>query len=89
MSPEQLERRPYNHKVDIYSLALILLDLVSPGMDYRERLDVLREARRNVYPVMVEPEWTGMLDEMLNPLAEVRPDVKTILMNGPKTPKPR
>ena len=89
MSPEQLERRPYNHKVDIYSLALILLDLVSPGMDYRERLDVLREARRNVYPVMVEPEWTCMLDEMLNPLAEVRPDVKTILMYGPKTPQPR
>jgi len=30
MSPEQLDRKRYDHKVDIYSLGLILLDLLVP-----------------------------------------------------------
>ncbi len=30
MSPEQLDQRPYNHSVDIFSLGLILLELLVP-----------------------------------------------------------
>ena len=30
MSPEQLAQRPYNHRVDIFSLGLILLELLVP-----------------------------------------------------------
>ena len=30
MSPEQLKRKPYNHKVDIYSMGLVLLELLVP-----------------------------------------------------------
>ena len=30
MSPEQLQGRPYNHKVDIYSMGLVLLELLVP-----------------------------------------------------------
>ena len=30
MSPEQLQRRPYSHKVDIYSMGLVFLELLVP-----------------------------------------------------------
>ena len=30
MSPEQLQRKPYSHKVDIYSMGLVLLELLVP-----------------------------------------------------------
>ena len=40
MSPEQAAGRPYNHKVDIYALGLVFLELVSCFSTQMERIQV-------------------------------------------------
>ena len=46
MSPEQLGRRPYDHKVDIYSLGLILFELLVPFDTQMERVRTLADIRK-------------------------------------------
>ena len=46
MSPEQLARRHYDHKVDIYSLGLILFELLVPFSTQMERVRTLAELRK-------------------------------------------
>jgi translation initiation factor 2-alpha kinase 3 len=45
MSPEQCNQEPYNHKVDIFSLGLILLELLVPFTTDMERCKVLTKAK--------------------------------------------
>ena len=46
MSPEQVEKKPYNHKVDIYSLGLILFELLVPFQTQMERIDTLSKLKK-------------------------------------------
>ena len=50
MSPEQRGRRPYSHKVDIYSLGLILFEMLVPFSTQMERVTVLSDLRKNKFP---------------------------------------
>ena len=50
MSPEQLERRSYDHKVDIYSLGLILFELLVPFSTQMERVQTLSALRKLKFP---------------------------------------
>lgn len=51
MSPEQAARLPYGHKVDIYSLGLVLLELLVPFSTQMERAKTLSDLRtRKVVP---------------------------------------
>ena len=50
MSPEQLVRRSYDHKVDIYSLGLILFELLVPFSTQMERVQTLSALRKLKFP---------------------------------------
>lgn len=50
MSPEQLSGRPYSYKVDIFSLGLILFELLVPFSTQMERSKVLQDVRSHKFP---------------------------------------
>lgn len=50
MSPEQLEKKRYNLKVDIYSLGVILFELLVPFKTEMERRETLMNLRERKYP---------------------------------------
>ena len=50
MSPEQLVRKAYDHKVDIYSLGLILFELLVPFSTQMERVQTLSALRKLKFP---------------------------------------
>ncbi|XP_060918747.1 eukaryotic translation initiation factor 2-alpha kinase 3 [Labrus mixtus] len=50
MSPEQLSGNSYSHKVDIYSLGLILFELLYPFRTQMERVMTLTEVRALRFP---------------------------------------
>ena len=79
MSPEQLGQRPYNHKVDIYSLGLIFLELLVSTGTAMERLSVLSEAKQARFPASLasSPE-EGLLASMLHHSPESRPEAQQV-----------
>lgn len=50
MSPEQSKGLPYNYKVDIFSLGLILFELLNYFSTETERFKVLENLRKHVFP---------------------------------------
>lgn len=50
MSPEQLNSRKYDYKVDIYSLGLIFFELLVPFRTDSERIKVLTNLKKHLYP---------------------------------------
>lgn len=50
MSPEQLKGRQYSYKVDIYSLGLILFELLMVFSTEMERIETIKMLRSNRYP---------------------------------------
>ncbi|XP_059373825.1 eukaryotic translation initiation factor 2-alpha kinase 3-like isoform X2 [Carassius carassius] len=50
MSPEQMSGNSYSHKVDIYSLGLILFELLYPFRTQMERVRTLTEVRALQFP---------------------------------------
>ena len=77
MSPEQLDRYPYDHKVDIYALGMILYELLVPFQTEMERIETLEEIR-NLEWQKNFPEMT-MVKSMLSHSPNQRPEVSDIL----------
>lgn len=50
MSPEQLRGEAHNFKVDIWSLGLVLVELLIPFSTEMERVSVLKALRENQFP---------------------------------------
>lgn len=50
MSPEQVASKPYNHKVDVYALAVILFELLVPFKTGSERAHVIPELKLFRFP---------------------------------------
>ncbi|KAG8212795.1 hypothetical protein J437_LFUL019766, partial [Ladona fulva] len=62
MSPEQLMGKPYNYKVDIYSLGLILFELLVPFNTQMERWRTLKDLRDNKFPPNFQKEHAEEVD---------------------------
>jgi len=85
MSPEQLKMEEYSHKVDIYSLGLILVDLLVPCSTDSERCKVLADAKEGNYPKNFQ-DWHACLSKMLHLNPDCRPEAAHVLAEEPKTP---
>lgn len=73
MSPEQLNGINYNHKVDIFAMGLILLELLVPFKTQMQRVNVLFKARNNLFS-----------DEFMRDYIQEYELVKTLLNRTPQ-----
>lgn len=62
MSPEQLEGGAYDYKVDIYSLGLILFELLVVFSTEMERIKTLTSLRQNNFPVEYSSSYESELE---------------------------
>ncbi|KAI8437458.1 hypothetical protein MSG28_011781 [Choristoneura fumiferana] len=86
MSPEQLEGRPYSYKVDIYSLGVILFELLQPFDTEAERIAKLTGLRASRYPnnfISECPNETEVLKLMLSEDPSLRPTASGVRARAP------
>ena len=88
MAPEiKLSNMLYTNKVDIFSLGIILLELLTPIATESELCKLITNAKMGQFPKSLNTMWCSLLARMLNLDPEKRPDAKEILRVSPKTPK--
>ncbi|CAH1636164.1 unnamed protein product [Spodoptera littoralis] len=82
----KLESRPYSYKVDIYSLGLILFELLHPFSTESERVACLLQLRQHKYPpdfIADYPEETEVLKMMLSDDPSKRPTATGVRAHAP------
>ncbi|KAM8833485.1 eukaryotic translation initiation factor 2-alpha kinase 3 isoform 2-T2 [Synchiropus picturatus] len=82
MSPEQLSGNSYSHKVDIYSLGLILFELLHPFSTQMERVKTLTEVRALRVPEVFSKnnsQELNMVRSMLSLSPGERPEAAEII----------
>ncbi|TKS87230.1 Eukaryotic translation initiation factor 2-alpha kinase 3 [Collichthys lucidus] len=82
MSPEQLSGNSYSHKVDIYSLGLILFELLYPFRTQMERVRTLTEVRALRFPEVFSKnnvQELSMVHSMLSWSPGERPEAAEII----------
>ncbi|CAL8122921.1 unnamed protein product [Orchesella dallaii] len=99
MSPEQYHRKPYDYKVDIYSLGLIFFELLMPFSTDMERYNILTGVRKLNFPEKFRdsfPDEYDLIRTMISHDPNERPDagrvnawVKTHILKVPGTSIPR
>ena len=81
MSPEQVLGRAYDYKVDIYSLGIILFELLVPFSTQMERQQTLVQVRRLTFPATFQrdqPAEHALLALMLSHEPVLRPSIAEI-----------
>ncbi|XP_032091208.1 eukaryotic translation initiation factor 2-alpha kinase 3 isoform X2 [Thamnophis elegans] len=82
MSPEQIYGNAYSHKVDIFSLGLILFELLYPFSTQMERVRILSEVRNLTFPPLFIKEYAQeLVKHMLLPSPTERPEAAEIIEN--------
>ncbi|KFO32623.1 Eukaryotic translation initiation factor 2-alpha kinase 3, partial [Fukomys damarensis] len=94
MSPEQasisdftcaIQGNNYSHKVDIFSLGLILFELLYPFSTQMERVRTLTDVRNLKFPplfIQKYPREYVMVQDMLSPSPVERPEATNIIENA-------
>ncbi|KAB1256816.1 Eukaryotic translation initiation factor 2-alpha kinase 3 [Camelus dromedarius] len=85
MSPEQIHGNNYSHKVDIFSLGLILFELLYPFATQMERVRILTDVRDLKFPPLFTqkyPREYAMVQDMLSPCPTERPEAANIIENA-------
>ena len=80
-SPEQLENKPYNEKVDIYALGLILLEMCLLFNTETERRVILLNVRKGIYPEELKqlPNEFELVKKMTRNNPSERPSIDEII----------
>ena len=73
MSPEQINGQGYNYKVDIYSLGIILFELLTPFSTEMERVAALINLRKSVFPKLFDADYPAEYN-LLKMLLDVNPN---------------
>ncbi|XP_064275086.1 eukaryotic translation initiation factor 2-alpha kinase 3 isoform X2 [Passer domesticus] len=84
MSPEQICGNTYSHKVDIFSLGLILFELLYPFSTQMERVKTLSDVRNLKFPPLFTQKYAQeytMVKDMLSPSPTERPEAAAIIEN--------
>ena len=90
MAPEiENSSQEYDYKVDIFSLGIILLELLIPVSPDYELDEVVTKAKVGQYSKPLELKWRQLLERLLSHNPGGRPNAKWILRYSPKTPKPK
>ncbi|XP_032508422.1 eukaryotic translation initiation factor 2-alpha kinase 3 isoform X1 [Phocoena sinus] len=85
MSPEQIHGNNYSHKVDIFSLGLILFELLYPFGTHMERVRILTDVRDLKFPPLFTQKYHReyvMVQDMLSPSPTDRPEAANIIENA-------
>ncbi|XP_028715253.1 eukaryotic translation initiation factor 2-alpha kinase 3 [Peromyscus leucopus] len=85
MSPEQIHGNNYSHKVDIFSLGLILFELLYPFSTQMERVRTLTDVRNLKFPPLFTQKYPRehmMVQDMLSPSPTERPEATNIIENA-------
>lgn len=85
MSPEQIHGNSYSHKVDIFSLGLILFELLYPFGTQMERVRILTDVRDLRFPPLFTQKYPReymMVHDMLSPSPTARPEATDIIENA-------
>ncbi|XP_014708261.1 eukaryotic translation initiation factor 2-alpha kinase 3 [Equus asinus] len=85
MSPEQIHGKNYSHKVDIFSLGLILFELLYPFGTQMERVRILTDVRNLKFPPLFTQKYPRehvMVQDMLSPSPMERPEATNIIENA-------
>uniref|UniRef100_A0A0K2V880 non-specific serine/threonine protein kinase n=1 Tax=Lepeophtheirus salmonis TaxID=72036 RepID=A0A0K2V880_LEPSM len=85
MSPEQLANKSYNHKVDIFSMGLILFELLVTFSTQMERIQCLRDLKNgnNLKAELAGKMFKGLVTEMISEDPNHRPEVSELLSTTP------
>lgn len=80
-SPEQIQNKIYDQKVDIFALGVILVELVSQFDSQFERVEVLQGLKNNSYPDYLEKDHLNeynLIKKMTRLNADERPNIQDI-----------
>lgn len=81
----QIQGNNYSHKVDIFSLGLILFELLYPFSTQMERVRTLTDVRNLKFPVLFTQQYPReyvMVKDMLSPSPMDRPEATNIIENS-------
>ncbi|XP_050080287.1 eukaryotic translation initiation factor 2-alpha kinase 1-like [Anopheles maculipalpis] len=77
-APEQLEGQ-CDPKSDIYSLGIILLELLVPFSTDMERAETIKQVRRGQFPSDLDRDFTGLLKNLLHIQPTRRPGMQDLV----------
>ena len=84
-SPEQINNQPYDEKIDIFALGVILVELVSKFNTEFERIETLQGLKKSIYPEYLKEEHLkeyNLVKKLTRLNPKERPNIKDIFKDN-------